>query len=99
MSITDERVYTYKDAEELCRKAFDAGKDYATASLRYGVNAVAYDWEHWFKRNEYLFMPTQTVEDVLCEFFSRYATTKPKEEDDAILAEYAAKLRLAGDAE
>ena len=40
-----------------------------------------------------------TVEDVLREFFSRYVTTKPKDEDDAILAEYAAKLRLAGDAE
>ena len=40
-----------------------------------------------------------TVEDVLREFFSRYVTTKPKEEDDAIIAEYAAKLRLAGDAE
>lgn len=36
-----------------------------------------------------------TVEDVLREFFSRYVTTKPKDEDDAILAEYAAKLRLA----
>ena len=40
-----------------------------------------------------------TVEDVLREFFSRYVTTKPKDEDDAIIAEYAAKLRLAGDAE
>ena len=40
-----------------------------------------------------------TVEDVLREFFSRYVTTKPKEEDDAIIAEYAAKLQLAGDAE
>ena len=38
-----------------------------------------------------------TVEDVLREFFSRYVTTKPKDEDDAILAEYAAKLRLAGE--
>ena len=36
-----------------------------------------------------------TVEDVLREFFSRYVTTKPKEEDDAIIAEYAARLRLA----
>ena len=36
-----------------------------------------------------------TVEDVLREFFSRYVTTKPKDEDDAIIAEYAAKLRLA----
>lgn len=39
-----------------------------------------------------------TVEDVLREFFSRYVTTKPKDEDDAIIAEYAAKLRLAGEA-
>ena len=38
-----------------------------------------------------------TVEDVLREFFSRYVTTKPKEDDDAILAEFAAKLRLADD--
>ena len=37
-----------------------------------------------------------TVEDVLREFFSRYVTTKEtKAEDDAILAEFAAKLRLA----
>ena len=41
-----------------------------------------------------------TVEDVLREFFSRYVTTKEtKAEDDAILAEFAAKLRLAGDGE
>lgn len=40
-----------------------------------------------------------TVEDVLREFFSRYVTTKPKDEDDAIIAEYAAKLRLAGEDE
>ena len=40
-----------------------------------------------------------TVEDVLREFFSRYVTTKPKDEDDAIIAEYAAKLRLAGEGE
>jgi len=40
-----------------------------------------------------------TVEDVLREFYSRYCTTKPKEEDDAILAEFAAKLKLADDAE
>lgn len=40
-----------------------------------------------------------TVEDVLREFFSRYVTTKPKDEDDAIIAEYAAKLRIAGEDE
>lgn len=35
-----------------------------------------------------------TVEDVLREFISRYITTKTKEEDDAIIAEYAKRLRL-----
>lgn len=35
----------------------------------------------------------------LREFFSRYVTTKPKEEDDAIIAEYAARLQLRSDAE
>lgn len=38
---------------------------------------------------------TPTVEDLLKEFFSRYATTKSKEEDEAIISEYATKLRLA----
>lgn len=40
---------------------------------------------------------TPTVEDVLREFYSRYCITKPKEEDDAILAEYAARLMLKED--
>ena len=90
-----KKVLTYEEAKELCREAFDGGITYGTESMRYGVNAVAYDWEHWLKKHERLFMPTPTVEDVLREFFSRYVTTKPKEEDDAIIAEYAAKLRLA----
>jgi len=52
-----------------------------------------------FDVNCYRHHHAPTVEDVLREFYSRYCKTKPKKEDDAILAEYAAKLRLAGDAE
>ena len=39
------------------------------------------------------------VENLLREFFYRFAMPKPGEEVDAILAEYAAKLRLADDGE
>lgn len=95
----DEKALTYEEAKQLCRMAFDAGADYGIESARFHCNAVAYDWEHWLNKNEHLFMPKPTVEDVLREFFSRYVTTKPKDEDDSILAEYAAKLRLAGDGE
>ena len=91
----DEKALTYEEAKQLCRMAFDAGADYVRTSLQYHCNAVAYDWEHWLNKNEHLFMPKPTVENVLREFFSRYVTTKPKDEDDAIIAEYAAKLRLA----
>lgn len=41
----------------------------------------------------------QTVEDVLREFGDWYAHTKGGCDEDGIIAEYAAKLRLAGDAE
>ena len=57
---------------------------------------------HEYFCNEISHYHEPTVEDVLREFFSRYVRyvkTNPKEEDDAIIAEYAAKLRLAGDAE
>lgn len=95
----DEKALTYEEAKQMCRMAFNAGVDYCNASMQYHCNAVAYDWEHWLNKNEHLFMPKPTVEDVLREFFSRYVTTKPKDEDDAIIAEYAAKLRLAGEDE
>ena len=53
---------------------------------------------HEYFCNEISHYHEPTVEDVLREFFSRYVRyvkTNPKEEDDAIIAEYAAKLRLA----
>ena len=57
------------------------------------------DYAEWTVAHTKRHHHAPTVEYVLREFFSRYVTTKPKEEDDAIIAEYAAKLRLAGDAE
>lgn len=68
MSTTNEKDLTYEEAKELCRKAFDGGVTYGTESMRYGVNAVAYDWEHWLKDNEHLFTPPPTIESTLREF-------------------------------
>ena len=59
------------------------------------VRPDGWDAATWHTSDEYRHHHDLTVEDVLREFFSRYVTTKPKEEDDAIIAEYAAKLRLA----
>ena len=56
-----EKVLTYEDAKQLCLRAFDAGALYGSESMRYGVNAVAYDWEHWLAENERLFKPRPTV--------------------------------------
>lgn len=110
-SVNIEYVYTYKDAEELCRKAFDAGADYVRTCKQYNVNAIGYDWEHWAQENKHLFMPTPTVEDVLREFADKMNENMGMYTGEAIdadewrdadrqtIAEYAAKLRLAGDAE
>ena len=57
------------------------------------------DAAEWSCASDNIHHHAPTVEDVLREFFSRYVTTKPKEEDDAIIAEYAARLRLAGEDE
>lgn len=63
-----EKVFTYDEAKELCRKAFNGGTMYGGESVRDGTNAVAYDWNHWFKDHEHQFMSAPTVEDVLREF-------------------------------
>ena len=59
------------------------------------VRPDGWDVATWRTPDEYRHHHDPTVEDVLRGFFSRYVTTKPKEEDDAIIAEYAAKLRMA----
>lgn len=95
-----DKVLTYEEAKELCKKAFDGGIDYGTESMRYNCNAVAYDWEHWLKKNERLFKPRPTIEDVLHKLVGRAQALDCAEDEDKLVAEYAAKLRLAeGDAE
>jgi len=86
-----EKVLTYEEAKQMCMKAFDGGATYGSESVRYGVNARAYDWEHWLKENERLFKPKPTVEDVLREF--AYGLGVPVA--DSYIAASAAKLRLA----
>ena len=67
-----------------------------TISELVAVRPHGWDTATWHDPEEYRHRHAPTVEDVLREFFSRYVTTKEtKAEDDAILAEFAAKLRLA----
>ena len=100
------KALTFEEAKRLCRMAFDGGVTYGTESMRYGCNATAYDWEHWLKRNELLFMPAPTVEDVLREFTDAVLEWAGKSGTVAevgiwsdVAAKYAAKLRLADDGE
>lgn len=98
-----EKALTYEEAKQLCRMAFDAGADYGIESARFHCNAVAYDWEHWLNKNEHLFMPKPTVEDVLREFADEVwnrcceGATASDSGIDELVAECAAKLRLAGE--
>lgn len=103
----EDKALTYEEAKRLCRMAFDAGADYGSTSMQFNCNAVAYDWEHWLKKNEGLFRPKPTVEDVLREFACSGIHIAAEEGlragefnfsvDEEALAEYAAKLRLAGE--
>lgn len=94
----DEKVLTYEEAKQMCMKAFDGGALYGSESMRYGVNATAYDWDHWLKKNESLFEPKPTVEDVLTKFGIDWEYEDNCEDRAALLAEYAAKLQLREDA-
>lgn len=85
-----EKDLSYEEAKQLCRIAFDAGADYGSTSMQFNCNAVAYDWDHWLKKNERLFRPKPTVEDVLREF--AYGLGVPVA--DSYVAATAAKLRL-----
>ncbi len=89
-----EKDLSYEEAKELCRMAFDAGVDYHSTCTQFNCNAVAYDWEHWLKKNEGLFRPKPTVDDVLREFADEVQRCCDTEDT---IAEYAAKLRLAGE--
>ena len=93
----EDKALTYEEAKQLCQMAFDAGVDYHSTSVQFNCNAVAYDWEHWLKRNEGLFRPKPTVEDVLAEMLDVWSELPSNVTNEAIIAEYAAKLRLAGE--
>lgn len=90
-----DKVLTYEEAKQLCMKAFDGGATYGSESMRYGVNAKAYDWDHWLKKNEGLFKPEPTVEDVMVEFATDWETAQDGEDKTAVLKEYAKRLTLA----
>lgn len=101
-----EKDLSYEEAKQLCQMAFDAGVDYHSTCTQFHCNAVAYDWEHWLKKNEGLFRPKPTVEDVLREFTRDWcnaacAGDMTNAERDAAradtIAEYAAKLQLKED--
>lgn len=91
-----EKDLSYEEAKQLCRIAFDAGADYGSTSMQFNCNAVAYDWEHWLKKNEGLFRPKPTAEDVLREFLDALDIDRC-DDPDATIAEFAKRLRLAGD--
>jgi hypothetical protein len=93
-----DKVLTYEEAKQLCMKAFEGGATYGSESMRYGVNARAYDWDHWLKKNEGLFKPEPTVEDVLRDFVDALDIDRC-EDFNATIAEYAAKLQLRVGAE
>ena len=100
--MSDEKVFTYEEAKELCKLAFDGGNKYGTESMRYNCNALVYDWEHWLMKHGHRFRPKQTVDDVLREFLGECETARALGYDDVpqeVVPKYAAKLRLAGDAE
>ena len=95
----DEKVLTYEEAKQMCMKAFDGGAVYGSESMQFGVNATAYDWDHWLRKNESLFKPKPTVEDVMVEFATDWESAQYGEDKTTVLKHYAAKLRLAGGAE
>ncbi len=92
-----EKDLSYEEAKQLCQMAFDAGADYGSTSMQFNCNAVAYDWEHWLKKNEGLFRPKPTVESVLAEMLDAWGELPSNATNEAIVAEYAAKLTLRGD--
>lgn len=47
-----ERVFTYEEVKKICKDAFDSGTIYGSESVRYGVDAVAYNWPHWLKEHD-----------------------------------------------
>ena len=92
----EEKVLTYEEAKHLCALAFDGGAIYGSESMRYHCDAAAYDWEHWLKKNERLFRPKPTVEDVLFDSLKHFGAVEERTPSvDEWLHEQAKRLRLA----
>lgn len=87
----------------LCMQAFDGGATYGSESTRYGVNARAYDWEHWLAKHESLFVPKPTdtweriIEDAIREGFDR-TDVRTQTETNTGLEDFVARCKaLAGE--
>lgn len=93
------------DGEYICAgdKLDGYGKTIEAVELRYGRSGwvlISRDGNAYADTFAFTHHHAQTVEDVLREMADRcYADEGEPRDRDAIVAEYAAKLRLAGDAE
>jgi hypothetical protein len=78
------------------------GKTIEVVELRYGRSGwvlISRDGNGYADTFAFVHHHKPTVEDVLREFGDWYAHTKGGCDEDGIIAEYAAKLRLVGDGE
>ena len=91
----EKRSLSYEEAKQLCMKAFDGGITYGTESMRYSVDAVAYNWDHWLKEHKSLFRPKPTVEDLLEQFALEIDPGADISVTGAVsIKKFAAKLQL-----
>ena len=96
----------HEEAKRVAKLAFEGGIEYERTCRQYNCDAKAYNWDGWLKSHAALFSPKPTVEDVLREFTGAILEWSGKSGSVAevgtlsdIAAQYAAKLRMAGDAE
>ena len=92
----NEKALTYEEAKRIAKMAFYGGIEYERTCMQYNCDAKAYNWEGWLKEHAALCRPKPTVEDVLREFVDALDIDRC-EDFNATIAEFAAKLRLAGD--
>lgn len=109
MAESDEYVKLPLDADGVPIRPGDELVNYETNERLFVYDVELYEDERWLvidgetmdsihpDRVRHYHAPT--VEDVLREFGDWYVHTKGGCDEDGILAEYAAKLRLAGDGE
>ena len=89
----EDKALTYEEAKQLCMKAFDGGATYGSESMRYGVNARAYDWEHWLEKHESLFKPTDTWERIIEDACRRAVDGYPDETGHIAMTDLVARCK------